>query len=31
MSYNLHRLHSYLGYKSPSRYEAEMSQVQKVA
>jgi putative transposase len=31
MFYNPHRLHSYLGYKSPNQYEAEMSRVQKVA
>lgn len=31
MFYNPHRLHSYLGYKSPNQYEAEMSQLQKVA
>lgn len=31
MFYNLHRLHSYLGCKSLNQYEAEMSQVQKVA
>jgi putative transposase len=31
MFYNPHRLHSYLGYKSPSQYEAEMNQLQNVA
>jgi putative transposase len=31
MFYNPRRLHSYLEYKSPSQYEAEMSQLQKVA
>jgi transposase InsO family protein len=31
MFYNSHRLHSYLGYKSPSQYEAEMVEMKKVA
>jgi len=31
MFYNSYRLHSYLGYKSPSQYEAEMVELQKVA
>jgi putative transposase len=31
MFYNPHRLHSYLGYKSPNEYEAEMNRLQKVA
>jgi hypothetical protein len=31
MFYNPHRLHSYLGYKSPNQYEAEMGQLQNVA
>jgi putative transposase len=31
MFYNPHRLHSYLGYKSPNEYEGEMTQLQKVA
>jgi len=31
MFYNPYRLHSYLGYKSPNEYEAEMTQLQKVA
>jgi putative transposase len=31
MFYNPHRLHSFLGYKSPSQYEAEMKQLQNVA
>lgn len=31
MFYNPHRLHSYLGYKSPCQYEAEMMQLKKVA
>lgn len=30
MFYNPHRLHSYLNYKSPNRYGAEMSQVQSL-
>lgn len=29
--YNNHRLHSYLGYKSPSQYESEMLTMRKVA
>ena len=29
--YNQHRLHSYLGYKSPNQYEAEMAIQRKVA
>ncbi len=29
--YNSRRLHSYLGYKSPSQYEAEMVELRKVA
>jgi len=31
MFYNSHRLHSYLGYKSPNQYEAEMVELRKVA
>lgn len=31
MFYNSHRLHSYLGYKNPNQYEAEMATLQKVA
>ena len=31
MFYNSHRLHSYLGYKSPNVYEAEMVELKKVA
>ena len=31
MFYNPHRLHSYLGYKSPNEYEAERDQLQKAA
>ncbi len=31
MFYNSYRLHSYLGYKSPSQYEAEMVMLKKVA
>ncbi|MDY0071004.1 MAG: IS3 family transposase, partial [Porticoccaceae bacterium] len=31
MFYNSRRLHSYLGYKSPNQYEAEMAEVRKVA
>lgn len=31
MFYNTHRLHSYLGYKSPNQYEEEMNQLQNVA
>ena len=31
MFYNSHRLHSYLGYKSPSQYEAEMAVLREVA
>ena len=31
MFYNSYRLHSYLGYKSPSQYEAEMAELEKVA
>lgn len=31
MFYKPHRLHSYLGYKSPNQHEAEMSKAQKVA
>ena len=31
MFYNAHRIHSYLGYKSPSQYELEMPGFQKVA
>ena len=31
MFYNSHRLHSYLGYKSPSQYESEMMELRKVA
>ena len=31
MFYNPHRLHSYLGYKSPNQYEEEMIEMKKVA
>lgn len=31
MFYNSYRLHSYLGYKSPSQYEAEPIELKKVA
>ena len=31
MFYNSERLHSYLGYKSPNQYEAEMARLRKVA
>ena len=31
MWYNTHRLHSYLGYKSPAQYEVDMSEMKKVA
>ncbi|OUS30842.1 transposase [Thalassotalea sp. 42_200_T64] len=31
MFYNSHRLHSYLGYKSPNDYESEIMKLQKVA
>jgi transposase InsO family protein len=31
MFYNSHRLHSYLGYKSPNDYESEMMKLKKVA
>ena len=31
MFYNSHRLHSYLGYKSPNNYESEMMNLKKVA
>jgi transposase InsO family protein len=31
MFYNSHRLHSYLGYKSPNQYEAETANMKKVA
>ena len=31
MFYNSHRLHSYLGYKSPNQYEQEMVKLEKVA
>lgn len=31
MFYNSHRLHSYLGYKSPNDYEREMMKLKKVA
>ena len=31
MFYNSHRLHSYLGYKSPNQYEAETEILKKVA
>ena len=31
MFYNSHRLHSYLSYKSPNQYEAEMAELRKVA
>jgi len=31
MFYNSHRLHSYLGYKSPNQYEAEMEMLKNVA
>jgi len=31
MFYNSHRLHSYLDYKSPNQYEAEMAKLRKVA
>lgn len=31
MFYNSHRLHSYLGYKSPNQYEAEAAEAIKVA
>jgi transposase InsO family protein len=31
MFYNSHRLHSYIGYKSPNQYEQEMVKLEKVA
>lgn len=31
MFYNSHRLHSFLGYKSPNQYEAEREKLQKAA
>ena len=31
MFYNCHRLHSYLDYKSPSQYEADMAKLRKAA
>jgi putative transposase len=31
MFYNSHRLHSYLGYKSPDQDEQEMATLEKVA
>ena len=31
MFYNSHRLHSYLGYKSPNDYESEMMKLKKAA
>ncbi len=31
MFYNSHRLHSYLGYKSPKQYEVEMEELKKIA
>ncbi len=31
MFYNSHRLHSYLGYKSPNDYESEMIKLKKIA
>ena len=31
MFYNSHRLHSYLGYKSPNQYEVETEMLKKVA
>ncbi|SFF15861.1 Integrase core domain-containing protein [Nitrosomonas sp. Nm166] len=31
MFYNSHRLHSYLGYKIPSQYEAEAAKMRKIA
>ena len=31
MFYNSHRLHSYLDYRSPSQYEAEMAKLEKAA
>ena len=31
MFYNRYRLHSYLGYRSPQQYEAEMAKLEKVA
>ena len=31
MFYNSHRLHSYLGYKSPNQYETETAKLKKVA
>lgn len=31
MFYNSHRLHSYLGYKSPNQFERETLEVRKVA
>ncbi len=31
MFYNSHRLHSYLGYKSPNQYELETEKLKKVA
>jgi len=31
MFYNSHRLHSYLGYKSPNQYEAESEILRKIA
>jgi transposase InsO family protein len=31
MLYNSHRLHSYLGYKSPNQYETETEILRKVA
>ena len=31
MFYNSHRMHSYLGYKSPKQYEVEMEELKKIA
>ncbi|SDT85454.1 Integrase core domain-containing protein [Nitrosomonas ureae] len=31
MLYNSHRLHSYLGYKSPNQYETETEILRKIA
>ncbi len=31
MFYNIHRLHSHLGYKSPNQYEAQMAELKNVA
>ena len=31
MFYDSHRLHSYLGYKSPNQYEVEMNTLKKAA